>query len=224
MKIIELALLSFIIFFFIKINAQTMAIMETGDTIYVYSNGAWSYDNNEDFEDSKERGFFDINLKLDSISQPFFLSPSANKIAQSKFGFYKIMYDKKKWKRLPVSENSDNDQEMAFRSKKKSIECFVIGEEVEVSPEALLKFAINNLRTNMNEIEILKTECRLVNGNEILRGVVKGEKYGINYILDGFYFSNQNGTIQFGTVSPANLHSRYEQDILEFLNGLVILK
>jgi len=38
-------------------NSQTMAIMETGDTIYVYSDGSWSYFEEEVFEVSDELDF-----------------------------------------------------------------------------------------------------------------------------------------------------------------------
>ncbi|MEM6964937.1 MAG: hypothetical protein AAF573_09240 [Bacteroidota bacterium] len=205
-----------------KVSSQIKAVTERGDTIYVYNNGTWSFEEGEQPEAGQEFSFLEEKLLIDTILSEFTFNPKATKDVKSGFGFFNIKYDSKSWKRIPPGELND-EAEFAFQGKYKDIYCMVIAEEIEVGMENLIKIARNMMRENAGaNVKELKTELRNVNGTQVIRGVSEVSLNGITFIFDGYYFSNNKGSVQFTTWTSTNLYKKYEPEILDLLNGLVI--
>ncbi|MEO1624875.1 MAG: hypothetical protein AAFV25_06940 [Bacteroidota bacterium] len=202
-------------------EAQTRAVTEKGDTIYVYNDGTWSYDELS-LENSHELGFLGKDIDLDTISTPFLVSPTANKEIKSDLGFYSVKYDSKIWKRMPPGAFNE-EAEMALKGSKTEIYFISIAEEIEVGTENLLKIALNNVRENTGgEVEVLKSEIRTVNGTELAHTVFKLKASGLNLIFAAYYFSNASGTVQLTAWTGSNLYDRYKDKMEELLNGFFL--
>jgi len=69
--------------------------------------------------------------------------------------------------------------------------------------------------------KITKSEYRTVNDLKVLCLEITGTMKGINFIYFGYYYSNQNGTVQLITYTSQNLFKSSYNDMEDFLNGLV---
>lgn len=219
-------LISIIIFFLaFNTNAQVWAVTEKGDTIYVYSDGTWSFDKEErSNQDQGSLDYLNTVIKLDTIATLFTVNSKAEKKLSSQYGFFEFQYDSDEWKRVPAAQLNE-DAEFALQAKNNDIYVAIISEEIEIGIENIYKIAINNAKENLGvEIDILKSELRNINGIDVIRGVMGFNLNGMNLIFDSFYFSDSRGTVQLTTWTASNLHEKYEDDILSLLNGLVIAK
>ena len=99
----------------------------------------------------------------------------------------------------------------------------VITEESELSLESLKEIAVENARNAAPDIHIVKEEYRYVNGIKILLLQLDGTIQGTKFTYLGYYFTNENGTLQFLTYSTQKLMKKYNGDCEKLLNGLVDL-
>ena len=53
---------------------------------------------------------------------------------------------------------------------------------------------------------------------------MSGQAKGVKFIYQGYYTSNESGTVQFVCFTGKNLLKNYEKDMQELLNGLVKAK
>ena len=83
--------------------------------------------------------------------------------------------------------------------------------------------AFENAKSAAPDIRIVDEEYRIVNGTKVLMIQMSGTIQGIKFTYYGYYYSNENGTIQLLTYTATNLLKEYNQDIEAFLNGLVEL-
>ncbi len=205
--------------------SQIKAVTENGDTIYVYNNGTWSYEKLDNAPDEGfEFDFLDEKIKIDSLNIKTVFNAKAAKEIQSATGFFKIKYDEDAWKRVPPGTLND-DAELAFEAKNTDVWCVVISEETTIDADKLFKIAKNTMEENTgSEAEILKAEVFNVNGTEVLRGTLKANFSGITFIFDSYYYSNDNGSVQFTTWTSDKIWERSEKDILDFLNGFIVTK
>ena len=202
--------------------AQTVAVTEYGDTIYVYDNGTWSFDLLDVMPEVSELDFLDTKLTLDTISTPFTVNKQAQKEIENKTKQFKVKYNEKVWKRVPPATLND-DADFAFEAKNKDIWCVIIAEETEISKENLFRIAKNTMAENTGaSTKILKTEIRNVNGTEVLRGVLNAEISGISFVFDTYYFSNEKGSVQFTTWTSDKIWESNESMIVELLNGFIV--
>lgn len=218
------SLLTFLLFFSLQsLFAQTKAVTEYGDTIYVYNDGRWSFEE-EIYEDDDvfELSYLDQELKVDTATLAFYRPEDATKKISSRLGVFDIFYNEKRWKRVPPGEYND-DAEFALLGIDKEIFCIIITEEMMMSNDALLKIALNNMKEYTGENpQIVTVESRKVNGTEVLRGKYRVNISGLDLTFDSYYFSSENGTIQFTTWTGTNIAKKYSTEIEDLLNGLVI--
>lgn len=220
----QLFTLFFSIIFLIPAFAQIKAVTEKGDTIFVYNDGTWAFDDDEESLVKEEFNFLDEVLLIDTLSTKFTVNKKTNKEISTKYDFFKIKYDKDKWKRVPPG-GLNAEAEFAFLGVDKDIYCIVISEEIEVGQENLVKIARNMMAENTgSQIKVLKTELRNVNGTDIIRAVSRVNLNGLNLTFDTYNYSGSNGSVQFSTWTSTNLHEKYESEILDFLNGIFITK
>lgn len=209
----------------LTLQGQVKAYTEYGDTIYVYDNGTWSFELEDFTENEITDGFNeDEYLVIDTIHEAQLLSPTATKEVSTNINQFTFKYDHEIWKRVPPGEYND-EAEFAFKYRNKDIWCIIITEETEITKEAILKIARNTLEENLNhKIDVLKTEERSVNGYSILRGALETENAGVKLVFDSYYYSDERGTTQITTWTSTNLWKKYENEIINFLNGIVILE
>lgn len=72
-------------------------------------------------------------------------------------------------------------------------------------------------------MQVVKEEYRYVNGLKVLMIQMTGTIQGIRFTYYGYYYTSDNGTIQFLTYTGENLFEGYLKEIEPFLNGLVEL-
>jgi len=220
----QLITLLFIFTNLITVFSQITAVTEKGDTIYVYNDGTWTFEEKDEEELVNELSYLDNVLKLDTITTKFKVGEKSTKEVTSQHDFFKVKYDKKVWKRVPPA-SLNPEAEFAFLAVDKDIYCMIISEEIEVGQENIVKIARKMMKDNTGgELEELITEQRNVNGTDIIRAVNKVEINGLNLVFDSYYYSGEFGTIQFSTWTGTNVHEKYEDEILELLNGLIITK
>ena len=202
--------------------AQKKAVTEDGDTIFVYADGTWSFELLESGTAGTEFDFLSAELKLDTIKQEQQFSKKATSVVKNSFGLFTLRYDPEKWKREPPAQYNE-DAEFALIARDKDIYCIVISEEVEIGAENIVKIALNTMRENTNaEVELVKTEVRTVNEKDLIRAVYNVDLSGMNLTFDSYYYSSEKGTIQFTTWTGQNIWEKYEDEIIDFLNGLII--
>ncbi len=220
--------LAITLFLFISIPtfAQIKAVTERGDTIYVYDNGTWSFEELDSSHPApnNELAFLQDDMKFDTSSVKFVYNPKTNKEAKSNLAFYKIKYNSKTWERVPPATYNE-DAEFAFKAKGKDIYCVAISEEVEIGTANIAKIAINMMRENTGAtVNVKKMESRNVNDSDVVHGSYQVDLQGMDLMFDSYYFSNASGTIQFTVWTGTNLHVKYKDFIEDFLNGLVVTK
>lgn len=220
----KLFLLPFLLTINLLLYAQTLAITEFGDTVYIYDNGTWSFEIEEDMPALPGLvDFLDIELTIDTLHEPQFVTDNANKEVRNLQEQYFIKYDGAKWKRVPPASLNE-DAEFAFQSKTEDIWCVVIWEETVIDKEAIFKIAKNMMEENVGSpVKIVQSEVRTVNGSEVLHGVLATDFSGIKFHFDTYYYSDDRGTIQFTTWTSDALWERSKDKIEELLNGLHIV-
>jgi len=124
-----------------SLYSQTWAVTESGDTIYVYDNGTWSFELLEVMpEQANELSFLSEELKLDTIATEFKVSSNSKKQIGDIGDMFLIKYDERIWKRVPPATLNE-DANFAFQSKTSDIWCVVIAEETPIQHDKLFLIA-----------------------------------------------------------------------------------
>ena len=181
--------------------ADQKAITDTGEEIFIYSDGTWKYINNKN-----------VFNKPDDSS--FLVKSKKNKSA--------FWINTKKWS-FSKNKSHDEDKEYDFRLKGKDLYGMAITEEIEVPLEILPDIALSNAQEAEGagaDIKILKREYRTVNGKKVLYMEMGGTMGGIKFTYLGYYYSDTYGTTQFIVFTATNLVDKYKSEINRFLNGL----
>lgn len=205
-----------------SVTAQVKAVTEHGDTIYVYQNGTWSFDLEDNDNLLSLTDKISYELQIDTVKALQKFSEDANKSISTSIGQFELKYNEKDWKRVPPGKYNE-DAEFAFEHRRNDVLSVIITEQAEFDKEAIFKIALNTMEENIGaKPKVLKTELRNVNGFDILRGVVEVEMTGVALVFDTYYYGNEKGTTQFTVWTAKSLWEKYEQAIIEFQNGLVI--
>lgn len=207
------------LFGFENLEAQVKAVTEIGDTIYVYNDGTWSYDLNDDFSNTNQLDYLNDEISIDTINTTFFTPPNSESSVSNNLIPFTIHYDNKKWKRIPPGSLNE-DAEFAFQHRELDIYSIVIPEETTIDSDMLLRIARKTMEENTgSSTSILKAELRKVNNSSVVRGVLNSKYSGISFIFDSYYYSNENGSVQFTVWTSDKVWKREEEEILELLNG-----
>jgi len=152
---------------FTSLQAQEVAVTLTGDTIYVYMDGRWTYEPRPPEELVAETPELQ-KWEIDTAFSLFYASPIADKNIDRPVDFYTISYLSKYWTRIPpASVHPDADQ--AFSFKKDDVQAFLIADTTAMSLKYAVDTAMNKLLLNENtEVEITTTELRTVNNKEMV--------------------------------------------------------
>jgi hypothetical protein len=131
-----------------------------------------------------------------------------------------IWIDPKKWKFTKGKEGEL--AEFIFQNKKDDIYGMLITEKISINIKSLQQIAYNNAKSAAPDIKILNKEYRTVNGTKVLMMQMKGTIQGIKFVYFGYYFSNENGSVQFLTYTSQNLFNEYKNEMEKMLNGFAV--
>ncbi|MFN7014170.1 MAG: hypothetical protein ACK4ON_07875 [Bacteroidia bacterium] len=199
-----------------SLTGQIRAVTEKGDTLLIYRDGTWEY-----LDEDQQLMPTEVSYSLDTIRQLFTVLPSSAKALRSELDFFNIKYNPEVWERVPEGTINE-DAEFAFKAKLGDVYGLVISEEAGFDAEGLFQIAMENMKESVDELKVLSADVRKVNGKDCISAVVKTKTKGLPLIFHSYYFSGEKGSIQFTTWTVENLYAKYQNMILELLNGLVI--
>ena len=208
----NITLLLFCLSSFVISFSQEKAITENGEEVILFDDGTWSYLNPDEVEKSE----IPINpkaFKKDDKSS-FLLKSSKFNI-----GFY---INPKVWTFQKAKANPEAEYELMLKDG--DLYGMIISEKVEIPLEALKNIAIKTARASAPDLKLVKEEYRTVNGINVLMMQLNGTMQGIKFSYYGYYYSNENGTVQFVTYTSQNLIKGYEKECDKLLNGLIEIK
>jgi hypothetical protein len=202
--------------------AQEKAITETGDTIYVYPDGTWSFE----LELYKPSGGITqpINKRVAPVNngRTFTVTEGLTGKLSSALGPIRVMYQDSIYKRLPPA-NINGEAEFALTARDNSCYAMVIIEPVEIGLDNLFKIALTTMESAADEpLEILEQEYCEVNGQPMIRASMKATVNGLEIIYFSNYYSGPNGSVQLVSWSFASLFDQQKPKLEALLNGLVI--
>jgi hypothetical protein len=148
-------------------------------------------------------------------------SSSSNRLFKTEIGAFGVWYDQTKWKQ---SQAPDAKGKVVFQLIGEAANAVVYGEGTEVPISFVKEIVLNNFQKLNEDVKVILEEKRVVNGREILCLKVEGKskQIPIPIISYGYYYGGKEGTIQVITFTGKNLFGKYEGELTNFLNGLVI--
>jgi hypothetical protein len=190
--------------------AQKQAVTNEGEVVVLYADGSWEYENAEETE----------TLEIPVNESRTFSSPKEStfllKSSNFKVGFW---INPQKWS---FSKSTDGTQaEYELQLKGGDLYGLIITEQISIPMETLRNMALENGRAAAPDIKVIHEEYRMVNGVWVLLMQMNGTVQGIPFSYYGYYYSNENGTVQFITYTAQNLLNTYKESCEELLNGLV---
>ena len=143
----------------------------------------------------------------------------AKSVFKAQYGGFSVWFDDTKWIQ---SSQPDEEGRIEFRLKRGDGYGIVIVEELGMPTSTLKELALENAKSAAPDAKIVFEEARVVNGKEILCLKMEGSVKGIPFRYFGYYYGGKAGSIQVITFTGTQIFAKYEQDFLEFLNGLQI--
>ncbi|KAB2869110.1 MAG: hypothetical protein F9K37_08835 [Bacteroidales bacterium] len=191
------------------LNAQVKAITETGEEVFLYDDGTWKYvDNNST-----------LNSEIPVNDTKFIKDKNSSFLVKSKKLNFGIWINPKEWS---FTKGTDSDAfEFQFVLKGEDLYAMLITEKMQIPLESLKGIALENAKNVAPDTKIIKEEYRTVNGIQLLMMQMTGTIQGMRFVYYGYYYSNQNGTVQLLAYTGENLLKNYVDEIELFLNGFV---
>ena len=93
---------------------------------------------------------------------------------------------------------------------------------VEIPIEELAGIALNFLLNQGSDVKAVNKEYRVVNGNKVLFTESDATISGIKVTYLTYYYSNSRGSSQLIAFTGRKLADKYESEIFELLNGLIV--
>lgn len=195
-----------------NLHSQTNAVTEYGDQVVLYDDGTWKYTDEE----------LNIETEIAENLNPFVKPDKSNFLLKSNQFNVGIWLNSKNWKFTKAKDNEDAEYEVVLKGE--DLYGTIITEKVEIPLEALREIALSNAKDVAPDTKIDFEEYRTVNGARVLMLEMSGTISGINFAYKGYYYSNENGTIQIILYTAKNLlKQEYSQQAEDFLNGFVEL-
>lgn len=209
----SLLIIAVIFSFYYNSQGQIKATTEFGDEVMLYHDHTWSYLSEKEIE---QAGTPDRNKKKfsKSSSSDFLL-----KSVKENFG---VWLNKGKWDYQPSTINSF--AEYQFKHNAYEIYALMISEEVEVPLLSLRDIALENAKAATTKFKLAEQELREVNGREVVMLQMNGVVQNLNISYLGYYYTNENGSVQLLTYCSSNLFKKRRAEMEEFLNGLIALE
>lgn len=199
-------------FLFLPIVAfgQQAAVTDTGEQVYLYSDGTWEYLNKQDGLDTE------IPVNARRFQKP----ESATFPVRSQEVDVDFWIDPQKWQFIKSIENPDAEYE--FTLKGEDLYGMVITERVEIAMPELSQIALENMKSLAPNARIIHREYRTINGTKVLRMHLEGKGSGMAFQFIGNYYSDDSGSIQHLVWTGKNLVEEFRPEIEDFLNGMML--
>lgn len=194
-------------------QAQINAITDTGDEVILFENGSWIY------KDSVKNG---PSTNIPTSEEIYTKPKDASFLVKSKRLNIGVYLNPKNW--IFTKGEEGEDSEFNFQLRGGDLYAILITEKISIPIETLQKIAFDNAFSVSADIEITDEEFRVVNDNKLLKMDMKGTIQGMKIAYSGYYFSNDNGSVQFLAYTSQSLIEDYEKEISELLNGFVTLE
>ncbi|MEZ4944788.1 MAG: hypothetical protein R2804_04600 [Cyclobacteriaceae bacterium] len=204
-----------IIFVFIGLTAemsmaQINALTENGDEVLLYEDGTWAYKNDDLITESE----------ISTNEEIFVKDKKATFLVKSNKVNVGIWLNPKLWR----FEKGEGDNEYLFTLKNEDLYAMFITERIAIPLDILKTAALNNAKDAASDVRIVREEYRNVNESKVLMMQLSGTIQGIEFIYYGYYFSNENGTVQLISYTSKSLLNEYLDDMDNLLNGFVELE
>lgn len=211
MKIIPPLCLTFLLVFSAVTTALSQtpikARTESGKEVVLSPDGTWKYVTDGEPHSRPPAG----------MTRP----AGAKAVHKAQFGGFSIWYDDTKWVK---SAQEDEEGRLEFRLKRGDGYGIIIVEELGIPINTLKELAMENAKSAAPDAKIVFEEFRTVNGKEVLCLKIDGTVKEIPFRYFGYYYGGKTGSIQLLTFTGRQIFAKYEQDFLEFLNGLEIIE
>lgn len=195
-----------------SIFSQQLGITDTGETVILFDDGTWKYQ-----EESIE-----AESKIPTNPQIFTKDEESSFLLKSKVLNIGLWLNPKEWTFNKASSNEDAEYELYLKNE--DLYAMVITEKAEIPLKTLRKIAIDNARLVAPDLKVVHQEYRNVNGIDVLNLQMDGTVEGLKFTYYGYYYSNENGTVQLISYTAQNLIDSYREDADKLLNGFVILE
>lgn len=191
------------------LQAQIKAITDQGDEVILYTNGTWKYLNK--IPDAST---------IQENSTKFTKSESAGFLLKSKILKVGFWLDPQKWSFKKAVSNEDAEFELQLKEEG-DVYAVIIVEKFPFPLEALRHIAVENLRTMIPDVEIVKEEYRNVNGLKILMLEMNGLFHGAEFTFLGYYYSGKDGAVQYTVYTSPEILETQRSQVEQLLNGFV---
>ncbi|MBI35709.1 MAG: hypothetical protein CMP67_10155 [Flavobacteriales bacterium] len=199
------------LFTLITSKAQKLAVTDTGQEVILYDDGTWKY---------KDKS--DVEKEIPTNSKKFKKNDKSTFLLKSNKFNVGFWLNTKKWSFKKATNNEEAEYELQLKNG--DLYGLMITEKTSIPLKTLKSIALENAKSVAPDITVVKEEYRTVNGSKVLLMQMNGTMQGIKVSYYGYYFSNNNGTLQFLTYTSQNLLSDYIDEIEDLLNGFIETK
>lgn len=208
-----------------SIMAQEMAITASGDTIFVFNDGTWSYDRtprDSEIVTPETLNFAKREVEIDSTSRVLLVNEATDKVIDKETDFFSIQYSSDIWNRVPPA-TINPAASYTFSDEQQNVFAMVIAENVELGTENIFKFALENAEKNTGaNPRVQSSEWVRVNGTDLIKAEYNIEMSGLKFVFNSLFYSSEKGTIQFMTWTFENIYQEKKAILDQLLAGLVI--
>lgn len=192
--------------------AQQTATTSDGKTVILNEDGTWKYDETKS-----------TNILFNDSLLPKFSKPLSSKtLLKSQRTNHAVWYNSLKWSTVDVKPTEAS--EYLFKLKDRDGYCLTVVEKIEIPVENFREIILKSLRMRgAEQMEIVKEEYRMVNGQRVLHMQFDASSKGIKFTYTGYYYSNETGTTQLLCYTGKNLFKDYKQDFENMLNGFAVI-
>jgi hypothetical protein len=210
MKVIVILNILIVIFINDSYSQRIAVIKDSGKEVELNDNGTWQFV----YDDPTG------SIKLDTLilSKP----KESEFLVRSNKLKYGIWINKKKWNYTKSPVDGSTPTEYKFRLLGEDAYGMIIAEKIELPIENLMDIAVENAKDAAPDIEVTKRECRIVNSVLLYSLQMEGTIQGIKFVYFNYYYSDENGSIQFLTYTSKKLFMTYKPDMEALLNGFVL--
>ena len=206
----------FIIFSFficLRISNEEYATTDKGKKVILHDNGTWEYYIEKKVKIKEE--------KKEEVKKEYIKSESLKTELKGNRKAYSIWYDESKWTSSKLKSN-DKNIEYEFKSKNNNSNAIMIYEKTSIPIDTLKELVLFNANNDGVNLQLLNSEYRNVNNNDLLLIKYSIIIQGYSYIYYIYIFSNKKGSYQLITKTEASSFDEIMNDLEELINGLVI--
>ena len=190
--------------------AGQKAITDTGEEVILNSDGTWIFANNSSSTEEEIK-----------INKTEFIRPSDSSfLLKSTKNDSAFWINSSKWSFKKATNNIEAEYELQLKGN--DLYGIIIAEGIHIPIESLAEIALTNAKNAAPDIKITKKEYRYVNGNKVIYMEMSGTMKGMKITYLGYYYSDESGSTQLLTFTGTSLVSKYQSEISDFLNGLVL--